>query len=1098
MKILKARRLGPMPVYDLAVDHEHHSFVHQSQAILHNCAFVIANKPISSFIPMTRVSGMPVTQFTAPSVEGVGGLKMDFLNIKILAKIQGALRLIRARSPDPSAFKDIEIPGRGLVRAHYLVPVPSGGFADVWDLPEDQEVFADVAEGRVETVFQFGTPGAIQWLEHFNHAKPNGNKAIDSIEAMAAFTALDRPGGLDKFVPNPEWQGDPADPDGQHNMLVEFARRARGAKPSPGVLPILDELVPETYGVMCVAEGTPVKTDRGLVPIEEVRVGSLVQTHTGKWRSCSDVIRQGIRPCLRLRFTTGVEVLVTADHRLFTHRGWIEARDLRADDLIKQEWISDEEIADGDEADWVIGLLLADGNLCSTTPEVACSSEGFAEAVKRIADRAWGLDCVVYRHGTAWHCRMRHLKRSGTTQNPLTAWLREHGLLGLDFANKVFPARVTRAMCAGFFEGDGCVVNRRLRVKNRALASRFFECLQAMRVASSFHEDEPGVWAVSVGDALPLRVKEEGKALEAGYTVRPALDFIRKRDGEIYYNHKRSLRPFVTRRAYRMLQSRYQQLPREEPSVWGRLLSRRDAGLQRVFDLSVEVDHSFIAGGHAMHNCYQEQLQRVYQQLTGCSLIEAEQFRINVSKKFKEKIDAAQPAWMERAGARLGQEAAEQLWTFMKAWARYGFNKSHAVCYAVIAYACAYLKHHYPLEWWCSVLTHTPKEKIANELWRHCRHVVALPDVQKSHSGWTIEGDSVRAPISLLHGIGEKAHEQLVRYAPYASIEDFARKIKVHQEVTRGPKQRKVKGTEDQYETVVAPGRNALHRGLVHNLIVSGAMDSLFSPAAILRESDFEPVAYPLPRLAPHVPFPTKLSTIECMRMYDAAMGRVFGKAYTKTKKVQYPALDALGRYQARKAVLPIYGDDLRPLVKAMGMPHYLKLYDGRRMRYAYMKWDRRLREEIETEDPVLGGAKLDTLVAAEDAPLGGWSCAVIAYVQATKIFQYPKATKDKTACKLTLEVEGGRYELVHWPDKDGKLPAHVTEIGAGDIVVALLVRWDQGKEFAIRELRLLRAAPGSMKPAAEEKLVDESAENEGKATDDASSDDAGEAAEEG
>ncbi len=740
MKIIGVKALGVMPVYDLAVDHEDHSFIHESRAILHNCGFVIANKPIVSFIPLTRVGGVQVTQFTAPSVEGVGGLKMDFLNIKILAKIQGAMQLIRSRSPDPSVFRDIEIPGRGLVQAHYLIPVPGGGMADVWDLPEDQDVFKDVAEGRVETVFQFGTPSAIQWLEHFNHVKPSGNKAIDSVESMAAFTALDRPGGLDKFVPNPDWQGDPEDPDGQHNMLVEFARRARGATPSPGVLPILDELVPETYGVMT----------------------------------------------------------------------------------------------------------------------------------------------------------------------------------------------------------------------------------------------------------------------------------------------------------------------------------------------------------------YQEQLQRVYQQLTGCTLIEAEQFRINVSKKFKEKIDAAYPAWMERAGAKVGKDAAEQLWTFMKAWARYGFNKSHAVCYAVIAYACAYLKHHYPLEWWCSVLTHTPKEKIANELWRHCRHVVALPDVQKSQDGWIIEGDSVRAPISLLHGIGEKAHQQLVRYAPYSSIEDFARKIRDHQEATRGPKQKKVKDTDDQYETVMAPGRNALHRGLVHNLIVSGAMDSLFSIQARLSDCTYDPAEPQTPGWAvlAHEPFPVRLSTGECMRLYDAAMGRVFGKAYTKAKRTQYPLLDALGRYQARKAVLPVYGDDLRPVVKSVGLPPFLQLYDGRRMRLSYRKWDRQRRQEVQTEDPVIGGAKLDTLVAADEAPLGGWSCGVVAYVQAAKTFQYPKSTKDKTALKLTLEVEGGRYELVHWPDRDGKLPAHVTDVGAGDIVAALLVRWDQGKEFAVRELRTIRAAPGSMRPAVEEKPEEEAetVSTEGK-TDDADTD---------
>src|SRR6185437_5388781 len=73
--------------------------------------------------------------------------------------------------------------------------------------------------------------------------------AIDSIATMAYFTALDRPGPLDAYVTNPE------DEEGKkHNMLVEYARRARGAPKSPDILPIFDELLPHMNGIMITQE----------------------------------------------------------------------------------------------------------------------------------------------------------------------------------------------------------------------------------------------------------------------------------------------------------------------------------------------------------------------------------------------------------------------------------------------------------------------------------------------------------------------------------------------------------------------------------------------------------------------------------------------------------------------------------------------------------------------------------------------------------------------------------------------------------------------------------------------------------------------------
>lgn len=246
MKIVAAVEIGVEDVYDLSVEHDDHSFQLSAGPVAHNCAYVIADRPIKEFIPLTRVSDVAVTQYTAKSVEAVGGLKMDFLGLNSLSDISDAVRMIQERSgklvPD---FHHIR--GRGMVPKVQLVPHPkTGEWMDVWDLIPDQDVFNDVAGGHTETVFQFNTASARQWLRQFDYLKSAGVKAIDSIEAMSAFTALDRPGPLDAMVGQKDGKGG-------HNMMVEYANRAKGLAPTDP-FPFLNERIPETYGVMVYQE----------------------------------------------------------------------------------------------------------------------------------------------------------------------------------------------------------------------------------------------------------------------------------------------------------------------------------------------------------------------------------------------------------------------------------------------------------------------------------------------------------------------------------------------------------------------------------------------------------------------------------------------------------------------------------------------------------------------------------------------------------------------------------------------------------------------------------------------------------------------------
>lgn len=215
----------------------------------HPCGYVISSDPIDSFIPMTSLKdGTRVTSFTGPSVEAAGGLKMDFLVVNSVRDIGRAIRLIQTRHapdlvPDGENVKYVKTSSGMEIASVQAIPF-GGGIVDVWKLPNDPAVYRDIADIKVETVFQLDGGAARQGLRHFA-AKLDGTTPIRDIEGLSAFTALDRPGPLDAYVEDGS--------GGKHNMLVEYALRAKGES-GHGRMEILDELCASTHGVIVYQE----------------------------------------------------------------------------------------------------------------------------------------------------------------------------------------------------------------------------------------------------------------------------------------------------------------------------------------------------------------------------------------------------------------------------------------------------------------------------------------------------------------------------------------------------------------------------------------------------------------------------------------------------------------------------------------------------------------------------------------------------------------------------------------------------------------------------------------------------------------------------
>ncbi|MCJ7747877.1 MAG: DNA polymerase III subunit alpha [Desulfobacterales bacterium] len=156
---------------------------------------------------------------------------------------------------------------------------------------------------------------------------------------------------------------------------------------------------------------------------------------------------------------------------------------------------------------------------------------------------------------------------------------------------------------------------------------------------------------------------------------------------------------------------------------------------------------------------YQEQMMRAMTDLAGFSNSDADQIRKVIGKKRDPKeFEPYRKAFLEGCKKRktLTQDQAQEFWKGLLEWASYGFNKSHAVEYAMIGYWTAFLKLYYPIEFFCAQLTYgSDKGSIIKEVERVGMRVVT-PKVGVSDARrWIVKGGQLYMPFIEIKGIGE-------------------------------------------------------------------------------------------------------------------------------------------------------------------------------------------------------------------------------------------------------------------------------------------------------------------------------------------------------
>jgi DNA polymerase-3 subunit alpha len=179
---------------------------------------------------------------------------------------------------------------------------------------------------------------------------------------------------------------------------------------------------------------------------------------------------------------------------------------------------------------------------------------------------------------------------------------------------------------------------------------------------------------------------------------------------------------------------------------------------------------------------FQEQVLQLASKLAGFSLGKADILRKAMGKKIAELMAQMKKDFINGCVENgISKEMAKEIFHQIETFARYGFNKSHSVGYAYLAYQTAYLKAHYPREFMASLMTsemgNTDRIIILKEECRNMQIEILPPDINRSYANFNVEGDSIRFGLAAIKHVGMNAVSKIIQEreanGKFKSIFDF-------------------------------------------------------------------------------------------------------------------------------------------------------------------------------------------------------------------------------------------------------------------------------------------------------------------------------------
>ena len=215
---------------------------------------------------------------------------------------------------------------------------------------------------------------------------------------------------------------------------------------------------------------------------------------------------------------------------------------------------------------------------------------------------------------------------------------------------------------------------------------------------------------------------------------------------------------------------------------------------------------------------YQDQVMQIANRLAGFTLAQGDLLRRAMGKKKPEEMARMKQTFVE--GCALNQvpkKKAEEIFDLVEKFAGYGFPRAHSAAYALLSYQCAYLKAHYPAAYFAAALSSevgdTDRIVTLVEEARRLGIEVHTPDVNRSESAFTLEGNAVRFGLTAVKNVGKGSVEAIVAArksgGPFVSIGDLCRRVDL----------------------------KSINKRVLESLVLAGACDSLGGDRAQLFET---------------------------------------------------------------------------------------------------------------------------------------------------------------------------------------------------------------------------------------------------------------------
>ena len=260
---------------------------------------------------------------------------------------------------------------------------------------------------------------------------------------------------------------------------------------------------------------------------------------------------------------------------------------------------------------------------------------------------------------------------------------------------------------------------------------------------------------------------------------------------------------------------------------------------------------------------YQEQVMQIVRELGGYTMGQSDEVRRAMSKKKVEVMEKERADFVygneERgipgcAQKGIGEKVANEIYECMMEFAKYAFNKSHAACYAVVAYQTAYLNHYYPVEFMAALLTSVIDNSTKiSEYILSCRNMgiqILPPDINEGEVGFSVSNGCIRYALTAIKSVGRPVIEAVVEERKlrgnYTSLKDFITRMSGREkDVNKRAIENFIKagvfdsfgGTRKQFMTVYASIMERIHQDKKNNM---AGQISLFDLATDEQKQEFE------------------------------------------------------------------------------------------------------------------------------------------------------------------------------------------------------------------------------------------------------------------